>query len=97
MKKIKNELEYKKSLKGNSVIIFGNELCLYCQNLISLVPELESLYSDINFYYVDQHNYSPFKVDSIPYLIFIKNSKKIKEITGLNLDEIIETLEKIRK
>ena len=100
MKKI-NEQEFKELVESGKTIVidFYADWCGPCRALGPIMEELETYFKDIVFCKVnvdEEENLAlGFRVQSIPYVVMIKEGKMVANSLGLkSKDAMIELIEK---
>ncbi|MDF2606102.1 MAG: putative thiol-disulfide oxidoreductase with thioredoxin domain [Bacillales bacterium] len=82
MKKIISIEDLQKAKEGiNSVLLFSADWCPDCRFIEPFLPEVESKFSDLTFYYVDRDKFIDqcieLDVYGIPSFLIFNNGKEI--------------------
>jgi thioredoxin 1 len=103
MKKI-TEIEFRKILEGGlknyTIIDFFSENCNPCMKMMPIVEEVETIFTDIDFYKIDVDEFSEiaeeYGVVGLPTLVFMIPGQKNINLAGLrSKDKLISNIQKI--
>lgn len=93
-----NELEDPSSIKYPAVLVYSKDKCYPCKKVNALVNEVESEFSNVNFYNISKGSKHSDDTFGYPYLIFIDcKGRETKRIAGCPMPEIRLNIARISK
>jgi thioredoxin 1 len=95
-------LEQISATSPNVIIDFYADWCAPCKALKPIITEKVKGYKDVVLVKINIDNYgdiaSEFDVEGIPYVVHLKNGKKVNELVGMNknaLENMFSSIEKL--